>query len=100
MTWREDVRPKLARAETLPEAIRLLREAAGSHDKLADEIGKPATRQVVIRWEKGENRPTKPAYVEQLLALGVPPALLFNRGAVEKRLRQVEAEVAAIRRLL
>jgi transcriptional regulator with XRE-family HTH domain len=97
VTFGADVRDRLRDAESLPVAIRILRIAAGSHDKLAAELG--TSRQSIIAWEKGR---FPEDYVAQLRDLGVPARLLtrVSRDEVEARLRAVEAEVAALRDLL
>ena len=97
MTFPADVPQRLSRAKSLPEAIRILREAAGSHDRLAVELG--TRRQRVILWEQGEY-PSR--YVEKLKELGVPGRLFsrVSRDEVEARLREIEAEVAALRDLI
>lgn len=97
MTFSDEVVARLKRAKTLPEAVVLAREAAGSHDKLAAMLG--TTRQTVINWEQG----VFPArYQDKLIAAGIPARFFVtvDKTAVEKRLRRVEAEVAAIRREL
>lgn len=90
------LRRTLSKATSLGEAVTVLRVAAGSHDKLAAALG--TSRQRVIAWESGAY---PRAFVSQLRDLGVPDRLLdrLSRIEVEKRLRQVEADVAEIRRL-
>lgn len=96
MTFPDDVLAKLQRAKTLAEAIRIAREAAGSHDKLAKMLS--TSRQTVIGWETG-TFPTR-RYREGLARLGVPARFFVtvDKTDVERRLRWVEAEVAAIRK--
>lgn len=94
----DDVRKKLAKAKTLAEAIGILVAAAGSDDKLGDQLG--TSRQTVIGWRKHGRFPEE--YIDKLRDLGVPDNLLrrVTREEVERRLRQVEAEVEELRRLL
>lgn len=84
-------RDELEQAETLPRAITLLRENAGSHDKLAAELG--TSRQRVIAWEKG-GYPRE--YVDALKTMGVPERLLDrdSRVSTDDRLGELEGEVA------
>lgn len=99
MTFPDDVLRRLERAKTLPDAISIARVAAGSHDRLAALLG--TSRQTVIKWENGTSFPNG-GYRGKLVAIGIPARLLLtvDKTAVEKRLRRVEAEVAAIRKEL
>lgn len=85
----------LSNAASLPEAIVMLRKAAGSHDKLAARLG--TNRQTVIAWEKGS---WPKSYVDKLREEGVPEQFLtrsVSREDLDERVRQLEAELAALR---
>ncbi len=95
MTFPDDVLGRLDRAKTLVEAIAIAEATAGSADKLARMLG--TSRQTVFRWKAG----TFPGrYRDRLVGLGIPARFFVtvDKTAVEKRLRRVEAELAAIRR--
>ena len=96
MAFDENVLGRLQRAKTLIEAIAIARDAAGSHDKLGRLLD--TSRQTIFAWEKGTfpNRD----YRDKLIAIGIPARFFVtvDKTAVERRLRRVEAEVAAIRK--
>lgn len=98
VTFPDEVLRRLERTKTLVDAIRIATEAAGSHDKLAAMLG--TSRQTIIGWQNGTF--PKPGYRDKLIAVGVPARLLVtaDKTALERRLRRVEAEVAAIRKEL
>lgn len=83
----------------LAERIRYLRVQAGSHDKLAAKL--ETSRQVIIGWEKGENRPG-PRFRQALADLaGCPPKTFEVQETdpeewrtVQDRLRSLEAKAA------
>lgn len=98
VTFGEDTRRRLAGAKTLPEAIGILKDAAGSDDKLAADLG--TSRKTVISWRKHGVWPE--TYLGVLRDRGVPDALLQRATPeeIERRLRAAEAEILAIRDLL
>ena len=79
----------------LGDWIRTLRKQRGwSHDQLARQLGPPATRQTVIRWEKG-SQPGN-GYVSRLAAVFGEPEEAFQAAAqetVEDRLEELAAAV-------
>lgn len=92
---RSDAERGLDEATSLPEAIKILRKQAGSHDKLAAELG--TNRQAIIAWEKGRWPKT---FLGKLRDRGVPDALLTppsNLDELDDRARQIEAELVALR---
>lgn len=86
-------------SDTLVGAIISARERAGSQKKLADALG--TTERTVKRWEKGAV--PQPRWRPGLIQLGVDEELFEksqDRRQIEGRLRALEAEIAAIRKLL
>lgn len=71
-------------------------------DEVAAQLG--TNRQQVIRWEKGTNTPD--AYADALAELYELPVEEVRRpepstvGEMEGRVRRLEAEVAALRKML
>lgn len=81
-------------ADTLPAAIKELRHRAGSHDKLAAELG--TSRQRVIQWEKGAAPSAR--YRAKLEAMGVPSTLFESeRGSIEDQLELIRLELREMR---
>lgn len=78
--------------------IKELRKQRGwSHDRLARELGPPATRQTVIRWEQG-SQPSD-GYVTKLAGVfGVPEDSFLGRreGRVDDRLANIEDGLLAL----
>lgn len=85
-------------SDPLSAAIKRVRTAAGSHDKLAvkieESIGRKPTRAGLVTWENG----TVPSgnYREALIKLGVEPSL-FPSTKKLSHLARVEAEVLDLR---
>jgi transcriptional regulator with XRE-family HTH domain len=75
---------------TVPQRIKWLRKQAGSHDRLAMKLG--TTRQVVIRWEKGQNVPSATSRQRLAEASGLPSAF-FRDGDEED---DEESELVAV----
>lgn len=91
----DDVLARLRRTKTLPEAIGIAVKAAGSHDRLAKQL--KTSRQTIINWEKGVY-PSR--YKGALINIGIPARyfVTVDKTDVERRLRRMEAEIAAIRK--
>lgn len=73
--------------------IKALRKEAGSHDKLAKELG--TSRQRVIDWEHG-GYPRD--YVDQLIERGVPPDVIEQARPTSSRRAALADEVARLGR--
>lgn len=83
----------------LHEAIRTLR-GAHSLDAFASRLG--TSRQRVIAWEKGRERPS-PRYMEKLADEGLPAFYLTERPSLNelsRRLDLAESQVMELRALL
>lgn len=67
--------PHNIKSMTVPQRIKWLRKQAGSHDRLATKLG--TTRQVVIRWEKGQ-RPSASSRARLAEVSGLPAAFFTD----------------------
>jgi transcriptional regulator with XRE-family HTH domain len=72
--------PSNIKQMTVPQRIKWLRKQAGSHDRLATRVG--TTRQVIIRWEKGQNSPSATSRQRLANYSGLPSGL-FRDGDEE-----------------